>query len=109
MQDVSAAAAEAVQSGAEANVVLATAWLVEFERALVRGDKTALGELFADECHWRDLLAFTWTVTQREGRAKIVDGLLSAQPDIRAGNFAVALNRTPPRRVKRVGVDVIET
>jgi hypothetical protein len=83
-------------------------WLSEFEMALRTGGAAALASLFADECHWRDMLAFTWTVTPHEDRESIVDDLLRTQPRANARNFRIAYGRTPPRRVKRVGVDVIE-
>ena len=108
MHNASFATKEAVQPGADMSVDLAAAWLADFESALARGDEIALEQLFADECHWRDLLAFTWTVTQRESKARIVESLLGAQPDIKARNFGVSMDRTPPRRVRRVGVEVIE-
>jgi Flavin-binding monooxygenase-like len=83
-------------------------WLADFEEALRAGDGTNLASLFADECHWRDLLAFTWSISPHEGTAAIVNCLLAVQPTIQAHNFRVATNRTPPREVKRAGVSVIE-
>ncbi|MFM0222991.1 NAD(P)-binding domain-containing protein [Paraburkholderia dipogonis] len=83
-------------------------WLADFEEALRAGDGTNLASLFADECHWRDLLAFTWSISPHEGTAAIVNCLLAVQPTIQAQNFRVAANRTPPREVKRAGVSVIE-
>lgn len=87
---------------------LVTWWLDEFERALTEGDREALEGLYADQCHWRDLLAFTWNIKQHEGRAAIVDRLLSVQSTIGAKRFSITENRTPPRRVKRLGTEVIE-
>ncbi|MFT3975546.1 MAG: NAD(P)/FAD-dependent oxidoreductase [Sphingomonas bacterium] len=84
-------------------------WLGAFEQALTAGDRDALLALFAaDDCHWRDMLAFTWNVTPHEDRAAIVDGLLRAQPVVRARGFHVAPGRTPPRRVSRLGIPVHE-
>jgi len=83
-------------------------WLNSFERALMRGDKPALEELFAAECYWRDMVAFTWTLSQFENLTSLIDGLLAAQPTIQASNFAIASTRTPPRLVQRIGVEVIE-
>jgi putative flavoprotein involved in K+ transport len=84
------------------------AWLRSFERALKTLDRQSLAQLFADECHWRDMLAFTWTLSQYEGKAKIIDKLTGTQPAIKAEDFAVSRTRTPPRRVSRAGVEVIE-
>ena len=82
-------------------------WLVQFEAALRTGE-AALSSLFADECHYRDLLAFSWTIKPAEGRTAIAELLAGAQPRIKAANFAVAVRRTPPRRVKRLGIKVFE-
>ena len=37
----------------------AEAWLTSFDEALQSQDVPAVTELFADECYWRDLVAFT--------------------------------------------------
>jgi putative flavoprotein involved in K+ transport len=83
-------------------------WLERFEAALCDMDKTGLAALFAAECHYRDLLAFTWTIRPAEGVAAITELLAGAQPSIQARNFAVADGRTAPRRVKRLGIAVFE-
>ncbi len=87
----------------------ATLWLDNFEKALRGTDRAALTGLFADESHWRDMLAFNWTVTPHESREAIVDDLLARQPKVNARNFQVAEGRTPPRRIGRIGIDVIES
>jgi len=84
------------------------AWLAKFEPALCGGDRAALEALFVDDCHWRDLLAFTWTITPQVGLKNVVAGLLAAQRRAQARNFEIAKGRTAPRRVKRGGVEVIE-
>jgi cation diffusion facilitator CzcD-associated flavoprotein CzcO len=83
-------------------------WLGRFETALRDTDKGALSALFAPECHFRDLLAFSWTIRPAEGIGPITDLLLGAQPSIQAHGFAVADGRTKPRRVKRLGIEVFE-
>jgi len=85
-----------------------SAWLSAFEQALTAGDDAALRAVLADECHWRDLLAFTWTITPHDSRDLAIAGLRKAQPSIQAQTFRLAETRTPPRRVKRHGVDTIE-
>ena len=47
----------------------AQTWLDRFARALDGDGDTAT--LFHDECHWRDLLAFTFTLVTLEGHARI--------------------------------------
>ena len=83
-------------------------WLSEFNAALSACDRTALGKLFVEDCHWRDLLAFTWSITPHVGKKALVDGLVRAQPRTKASGFQVAAGRTPPRRVRRIGREVIE-
>lgn len=83
-------------------------WLDRFQAALRNVNRAALANLFADECHYRDLLAFSWTIKPAEGVAAITELLLEAQPRIQAGDFAVATGRTAPRRVKRLGIEVFE-
>ncbi|MGO3125235.1 MAG: FAD-dependent oxidoreductase [Advenella sp.] len=83
-------------------------WLSRFEASLCAGDREQLLDLFAADSHWRDLLAFTWNITPHVGAQEIVQGLLEAQMSAHTSMFALDTNRTPPRRVTRTGVDVIE-
>ncbi len=85
-----------------------TQWLVAFEEALRACNREALLACFQVECHWRDLLAFTWMIFPLDDRASIVDSLTKHQPKVNARNFRVAEGRTPPRRVRRTGEEVIE-
>ncbi len=48
-----------------------TRWLESFAGALARGDIRAATDLFAPECYWRDLLAFTWDIRTHEGRGAL--------------------------------------
>ncbi len=83
-------------------------WLGAFEAALSALDGEALAGLFLEESHWRDMLAFDWTVTPHENKAGIVADLLSFQPRVNARNFRLLAGRTPPRQVKRLGIEVVE-
>lgn len=47
------------------------AWLSKFEAALTSRDVEAVKNLFAPECYWRDLVAFTWNIKTMEGRDEI--------------------------------------
>ena len=49
----------------------ATRWLESFAIALSQGDIRAATDLFAPECYWRDLVAFTWDIRTHEGRDAI--------------------------------------
>jgi putative flavoprotein involved in K+ transport len=59
-------------------------WLSRFDQALTRGDAAAASELFAADCFWRDLVAFTWNITTVEGpdgvREMLEHTLAHAQP-----------------------------
>ncbi len=84
------------------------AWLTAFEAALARKDAAALVELFQADSHWRDILAFTWHLTPHTGGEAIAGALATLQAATGAYSFNLPPDRTPPRRVKRLGVDVIE-
>ncbi len=49
----------------------AAGWLDEFSAALSAGDVKATVQLFTEDCYWRDLLTFTWTIITLEGRDAI--------------------------------------
>ncbi len=87
---------------------LTSHWLDAFETALHAGDSGALAALFRPESHWRDLVAFTWHITPYQGAEDIAAALVDAQSATKASGFALAAGRTPPRRVVRLGVEVIE-
>ncbi|HEV7252481.1 MAG TPA: NAD(P)/FAD-dependent oxidoreductase [Mesorhizobium sp.] len=55
----------------------AAAWLELFSVALENRDVDAALRLFADDCYWRDLVAFTWNVKTLEGKPAI-RGMLEA-------------------------------
>lgn len=101
-----AARTERAELTNEAEIV--QTWLSKFEQALQAQSAETISGLFAEECHWRDMFAFTWDITPREGKAAIVKEFLEHQARVQAGTFAIAKDSTPPRRVKRIGVDVIE-
>ena len=84
------------------------AWLSRFEVALRGSRAEDVGGLLAEECHWRDMFAFTWNIKPFEGRSAVAEGLLRHQERVQASGFTIAKDSTPPRRVKRLGMDVIE-
>lgn len=83
-------------------------WLGSLETALRDGNKSAIAKLFVADSHWRDLLAFTWDLTPQLGMDQIAAAMVKAQPVVKAHDFVIAENRTPPRRTRRHGIDVIE-
>jgi cation diffusion facilitator CzcD-associated flavoprotein CzcO len=83
-------------------------WLNRFEAALTSGSAPDLISLFGDEAHWRDTLAFSWGFISHDSPDVIVRNLLRFNARARAHNFEIAKGRTPPRIVRRLGVEVIE-
>ena len=83
-------------------------WLVRFAAALTASDAETAARLFADDGHWRDIVAFTWTIEQHSGRAAVRDALAATVGQTRPHAFRIAPGRTPPRYVTRVGTDTIE-
>ena len=83
-------------------------WLETFTQALENGQSNDLRHCFSDNAHWRDLLAFTWSIVPFEGQDAICRGLIEFQSNTKASHFSLAENRTPPRKISRLGEDVIE-
>ena len=83
-------------------------WLGQLDVALQSESRASVAPLFAPDGHWRDLLAFTWSITPRQGAEDIAALMVAKQGSADARAFAIAEGRTPPRRVQRAGIDVIE-
>jgi putative flavoprotein involved in K+ transport len=83
-------------------------WLADFEQALAAPRDADLRALFLPICHWRDVLALTWTIQTFDGCDAVVSGLVQCAPRARPKGFRLAENRTPPRRVTRAGTETIE-
>ncbi len=86
----------------------AEAWLGDFGAALASGEAARIAALFAEDCHWRDILAFTWDLRTASGAAAIAERMAEAGARMAPRGIALAARRTPPRRVVRAGVDAIE-
>jgi len=67
----------------------ASAWLEGFADALASGDPDAILGHFADECYWRDIVAFTWNVKTMEGKAEIRDFLAATLARTAPSAFAL--------------------
>ena len=83
-------------------------WLAAFETALRSRDAARIGALFHPDCHWRDILAFTWHITPVEGLDEVSTRLATKQAVTGAHGFHLPAGRRPPRQVKRLGIDSIE-
>jgi len=83
-------------------------WLSKLDTALQSASRASVASLFAPDGHWRDLLAFTWSITPRQGAEDIAALIAAKQATAEAHAFAIAEGRTPPRRAHRAGIDIIE-
>ena len=87
----------------------ATDWLTAFETALGARDAAAVAALFHPECHWRDLLAFTWHVATVSGADDIAAALCARGEATAASGFRTDETDVPVRMVVRGGrEDVVE-
>jgi len=86
----------------------AAIWLASFELALSARDADRIAALFHDDCHWRDVLAFTWHYTAVAGRKEVAARMVAEQVTTSARDFHLPAHRKPPSRKRRVGTDCIE-
>ena len=70
-------------------------WLADFHAALATRDKARLQALFADECYWRDFLAFTWNIVTLEGRERIWNMLLERLGEVKPEKWRIEQTDEP--------------
>src|SRR4029077_2501592 len=61
-----------------------------FDAALAAGDIDAAVEMFAPECYWRDLVAFTWNIKTMEGRDQVREMLSSCLARVKQSHWKIA-------------------
>jgi putative flavoprotein involved in K+ transport len=66
------------------------AFLDKFGKALESGQIDEAVGMFADQCYWRDLVAFTWNIKTMEGRAQVKDMLQARLAQVKPTNWKVA-------------------
>ncbi len=86
----------------------AAAWLEGFGHALAACDPTGVTALFRPDGYWRDVLALSWRLTTVSGASAIEALLSETLASARPHDFRLPGDRTPPRRVVRAGMEVIE-
>jgi putative flavoprotein involved in K+ transport len=64
-------------------------WVKRFEAALAAPATADWSALFADECYWRDLLAFTWNIVTLDGWDAIAAMVREQAGPIGASGFAL--------------------
>src|SRR4051794_246910 len=62
---------------------IATRWLADLGQSFARHDAGAVARLFTPDGHWRDVVAFTWTIATHSGRAAIERALQPALATMR--------------------------
>lgn len=87
---------------------VASAWLDRLAAALSAESPEPLADLFARECHWRDLLAFQWDLRTVSGADAIAARLLPLARAAHPRQVILAEGRTRPRAVRRAGTDALE-
>ncbi len=83
-------------------------WLAAFQAAADADDARAALGLFADDCHWRDLVAFSWDISTVSGREAMEAALRDRLTAMKPKGMRLAARRTAPRLVTRAGVQTIE-
>lgn len=86
---------------------LASGWLRNLEDALARSDVEAATGLFLLDGHWRDVLAFTWHLHTFTGAEQVGAALAQTLGETAPTSFRLQ-QRTPPRTVRRAGVEAVE-
>ncbi|MEL6373580.1 MAG: NAD(P)/FAD-dependent oxidoreductase [Pseudomonadota bacterium] len=82
-------------------------WLKALNEALDSGNEAALAACFADDCHWRDLVALTGEIITHSGAA-LAPALMARAASSGLQPLALEQARTPPQRQTRAGIAVIE-
>ena len=70
-------------------------WLATFGEALTAGDPAAAAALFAEDCYWRDLIAFSWNIRTFEGRGEITAMLAETLPRVLPRGWKVTDGEEP--------------
>ena len=65
-------------------------FLDKFDAALAAGNVDAAADMFAPECYWRDLVAFTWNIKTMEGRGQVREMLNACLARVKPGNWKIA-------------------
>jgi putative flavoprotein involved in K+ transport len=66
-----------------------TDWLADFGAALAKPDFATAVDLFADDCYWRDLVAFTWNLKTAEGKDAVSSMLRATVPQAQPGEWRI--------------------
>jgi cation diffusion facilitator CzcD-associated flavoprotein CzcO len=87
---------------------MAGAWISAFGAALQAGSAPALSELFAEECHWRNIFGLGWRFATISHRQPLVEELLQRAAEAGAAEFRIDAAALTPRKNIVAGREVIE-
>ena len=87
---------------------LAQQWTEKFNAAIEKQDVTELGDIFIEDCHWRDLLALTWRIETHSGRESLQEKIIISAKIHGMKNFQLDKRRSAPKLVERAGQSCIE-
>ena len=76
-------------------------FLDKLDAALAAGDLDAAVGMFAPECYWRDLVAFTWNIKTMEGRDQVRDMLAHCLAHVKPHNWKIAEGESADRSRRR--------
>ena len=83
-------------------------WIEAFGAALRDKSESALAELFAPECHWRNLFGISWHFATFSGRPALLRELPRRAEAAGAAGFRIDSAALTPRQSVVAGRDVIE-
>ncbi|MDA7692836.1 NAD(P)/FAD-dependent oxidoreductase [Alphaproteobacteria bacterium] len=83
-------------------------WIEKFNAAIEKQNVTELGDIFIDDCHWRDLLALTWRIETHSGRESLQEKIIVSAKIHGMKNFQLDKRRSAPKLVERAGQSCIE-
>ena len=97
-----------MSTGGESLTVDVDRWLSRMESALRSRDAAALGDLFQQDSHWRDVLALSWRIGTVSGGEHLAAALIRSSEAAAPSDFRTDPERTPPRQVTRAGQACVE-
>ena len=87
---------------------MAREWIGAFGAALRASSAGALSELFAGECHWRNIFGLSWQFATVSGVDTLVPELLRRAAEAGAADFRIGEAALTPRKAMVAGREVVE-
>jgi putative flavoprotein involved in K+ transport len=77
---------------------MAGAWIAAFGAALQARSANALSELFAEDCHWRNIFGLAWRFATISHRQPLVEELLRRAAEAGPAEFRIDAAALKPRK-----------